>query len=170
MKYTLSEPKIETRAEQFYVSILAKTSMQHMGEILPPLWKDVLGFLVSKDLKQTGAPFWRYRIINMEGEYQIEVGVPIAQTAKGEGRFLASSFPAGQYLTALYTGDVTDKGLYFATEEFLAWAEKQGIQWDAWDAPEGHAWAARTEFYLTNPAEEKDTSKWQTELAFKIKD
>ncbi len=170
MKHALSEPKIETRVEQFYVAVLAKMPMQQMTQILLPLWNDVFAFLAAKDLQQAGAPFWRYRIINMEGDYQIEAGVPVSRAAIGEGKFLASSFLAGQYLTAIYTGNVKGKGLYFATGDFLGWAEKNNIKWDAWDAPEGHAWEARTEFYLTNPDQEPDDNKWQTELVFKIAD
>jgi hypothetical protein len=34
----------------------------------------------------------------------------------------------------------------------------------------GDRWGARLEFYLTDPAEEPDMSKWQTQLAFRLAD
>lgn len=170
MNITLTEPKIETCKEQFYVSILAKMPMRQMGKVLLPLWDEVFAFIAENDLKQAGAPFWRYRIINMEGEMHIEAGVPISKATRSAGRIIADSFPAGQYVRATYTGKVKGKGLYFATGALLEWAQQHGVDWDAWDVPEGHAWAARSEFYLTDPETEPDPAKWQTELVFKVKD
>ena len=35
---------------------------------------------------------------------------------------------------------------------------------------DGDRWGARLEFYLTDPREEPDMSKWQTQLAFRLAD
>lgn len=42
----------------------------------------------------------------------------------------------------------------------------QGIALDSWDTAEGTAWRARAEHYLTNPAEEPDPARWETDVAF----
>ncbi|MFD2026891.1 hypothetical protein [Promicromonospora aerolata] len=34
----------------------------------------------------------------------------------------------------------------------------------------GEAWAGRFEFFLTNPDDQPDRSRWDTELAFKLAD
>jgi hypothetical protein len=34
----------------------------------------------------------------------------------------------------------------------------------------GDRWASRLEFYLTDPREEPDISKWVTQLAFRLAD
>jgi hypothetical protein len=34
----------------------------------------------------------------------------------------------------------------------------------------GEHWGCRVEFYLTNPTEEPDLSKWETQLAFRLAD
>jgi hypothetical protein len=34
----------------------------------------------------------------------------------------------------------------------------------------GERWGGRVEFYLTNPAEQPDLTKWQTQLAFRLAD
>jgi hypothetical protein len=44
--------------------------------------------------------------------------------------------------------------------------KENGIVWQT--SEEGKAWGARIEAYLTDPAEEPDPQKWQTELAFLI--
>ena len=58
-----------------------------------------------------------------------------------------------------------------ATADLLAWADKKGIVWDKWAAgSEGEGWRARIENYLTDPRAEPDSTKWQTELAFRLSD
>ena len=47
-------------------------------------------------------------------------------------------------------------------------AEEHGITFDSWDTPEGTAWRARTEHYLTNPATEPDPSKWEVDGAYLV--
>jgi hypothetical protein len=38
------------------------------------------------------------------------------------------------------------------------------------DTDQGERWGCRVEFYLTDPAEQPDLSKWQTQLAFRLAD
>jgi hypothetical protein len=52
----------------------------------------------------------------------------------------------------------------------LDWAAEQGLTWDVSPSEDGDRWGARLEFYLTDPAEEPDMSKWQTQLAFRLAD
>ena len=165
----ITEPKIEDRKEQHYVGIRTLVTMQEMGPVLPPLWGEVYGWLASKGLKSAAAPLWRYRIIDMEAKMEIDVGVPVATAVTGDGRVTADTIPAGRYATLIYTGPYD--GLMRATADLLAWAEKKGVVWDRWPAgPSGECWRARIENYLTDPKEEPDSAKWETELAFKLAD
>jgi effector-binding domain-containing protein len=82
-------------------------------------------------------------------------------------RVRARSLPAGEYVTAVYTGPY--EGLRDATAELLAWAEHNGVVWEAEPTTRGEAWGARVEFYLTDPDEEPDPSKWETLLAFQTR-
>jgi hypothetical protein len=36
--------------------------------------------------------------------------------------------------------------------------------------PDGERWGGRLEIYLTDPDQEPDMSKWQTQLAFRLAD
>ena len=38
------------------------------------------------------------------------------------------------------------------------------------ETPAGERWTSRLEWYLTDPAQEPDMTKWQTELAFRLAD
>lgn len=159
----ITAPKIEDRKEQLYVGIQARVTMQEMAKVLPPLWGEVYGWLPSQASKPAGAPLWRYRVIDMAAKIEIDVGVPVAAAVTGDKRIIADILPAGRYATLIYTGPY--EGLMQATADLLAWAEKKGISWDK--RPVGlkaEAWRARIENYLTDPAKEPGSAKWETEL------
>src|SRR5260370_21822163 len=79
----ITEPKIEHRNEQPYMGIRAQVTLQELGKVLPPLWGEVYGWLASKGLKPTGAPLWRYRVIDMAAKFEINVAVLVARAAIG---------------------------------------------------------------------------------------
>src|ERR1700759_2904270 len=113
----ITEPKIEYRSEQPYVGLRAQVTMQELGQLLPPLWGEVYGWLASKGLKPAGAPLWRYRVIDMAAKLEIDVGVPVATPVTGDNRITADPLPAGRYATIVDTGPY--EGLLHATAELL---------------------------------------------------
>jgi effector-binding domain-containing protein len=165
----ITEPKIEHRNEQPYAAIRAQVTMQELGRTLPPLWGEVYGWLANKGVTPAGAPLWRYLVIDMEAKLEIDVAVPVATPVTGDNRITADTLPAGRYATLIYTGSY--EGLMQATGDLLAWADQKGVVWDKGPAgSKGEGWRARTENYLTDPRAEPDSTKWQTELAFKLAD
>jgi hypothetical protein len=58
--------------------------------------------------------------------------------------------------------------LAVATSALMDWAADQGLSWDARPDEGGERWGSRLEIYLTDPAQEPDMSKWQTQLAFRL--
>jgi hypothetical protein len=52
----------------------------------------------------------------------------------------------------------------------LDWGGGQGLRWDMSPADRGERWGCRLEIYLTDPGQEPDISKWQTQLAFRLAD
>jgi hypothetical protein len=42
--------------------------------------------------------------------------------------------------------------------------------WDSWAAGNGEGFGARLESYLTDPQEEPDLAKWETEVAIRLAD
>jgi effector-binding domain-containing protein len=94
----------------------------------------------------------------------MEAGVPVATQVAGNGRVQPGEIPAGRYATVIHAGPY--ERLVDTTRDLLAWAEENGVQWQAHATGNAEAWAGRFEFYLTDPAEEPDPEKWETELAF----
>jgi effector-binding domain-containing protein len=160
-----TEPKVINRDEQPYVAIRKQVDMQDIPTELPPLIGEVFSWLQHNGAVPAGAPFFRYFSMDPGGKIDVAVGVPVARALKGDGRVGPGSFPAGRYAVLTHTGPYT--GLRAATGGLLDWAEKNGV---AWQTSEDGTWGARIESYLTDPNEEPNPEKWQTEIAFQIGD
>jgi hypothetical protein len=52
----------------------------------------------------------------------------------------------------------------------LDWAKSKGLAWDRWDDEKGDAFGGRYESFLTDPAEEPNPAKWDTEVAIRLAD
>ena len=162
-----SAPEIETRAEQPYVAVRAKVTM---GEIaaFARRFGEVFGWLDSHGLVPAGPPFFKYNVIDMARELEMEAGVPVATATDGDDQIVAGVLPAGRYATLTHVGHPSE--LMAATKALLDWAAEQGLAWDVTPSDDGDRWACRLENYLTDPSQEPDMSKWVTELAFKLAD
>ena len=162
-----SAPEIVTRAEQPYVAIRAKVTM---GEIaaFARRFGEVFGWLDRHGLAPAGPPFFKYNVIDMARELEMEAGVPVATAADGDDEMVAGVLPAGRYATLTHVGHPSE--LMAATKALLDWAAEQGLTWDVTPSEDGDRWACRLENYLTDPDQEPDMNKWVTQLAFKLAD
>ena len=165
----VTEPKIEDRQAQLCVGIRTQVAMQDMGSgVIPQLHGEVMQWLKQQGLGPSGAPILRYHVINMVDKLDIEMAWPVAKPVLGNGRIQAGVLPAGRYASVLYTGHYS--GLMEANRVLIDWAKEKGIVWDRWDDPNGDAFRARYETYITDPGDEPDPAKWQTEVAIKLAD
>ncbi len=103
----------------------------------------------------------------MARQLEVDLGVPVAQAAPGDGRVQPGRLPAGRYASLIYT-DVT-QGVP-ANRALLEWGAAQGLVWDRWDTPQGDGWGGRVEFFLDGPADDPDPANWRTEVAIRIAD
>ena len=159
----LSAPKMEQRAAQPYVALRRTVSLQELGPVLPPLHDELLAWLNGQGVTPAGAPFFRYLVMDMDADsFTVDVGWPVAASVAVAEPIVADELPAGRYGVILNTGPFNDLvGAHYA---LLTWGDQQGIAWQTDD--DGKAWGARIEFYITDPAEEPDPQKWETEVAF----
>ncbi len=93
-------------------------------------------WLQQKQLESSGAPFFRYLIMDMvENRFVVDVGWPLAAATEGDGQIVVDTMPAGRYDVTLNTGSFSDLvGAHYA---LLQWGEAQGIHWQT--AEEGKA-------------------------------
>lgn len=162
----ITKPKLEDRDAQHYVGIRTPVPMQALKKVIPKLLGEVFTWLDQRGEAPVGAPFIRYHVINMAGNLDVELGVPVATALPGDDRVSPGVIPAGRYATLVYSGVTGIKG----NKALLDWAVKNDIRWDRWDDENGDAFRARVEYFLTDPAEEPDKKKWETEVAIRLVD
>ena len=163
----ITEPKLEDRNEQRYVGIRTLAAIPELPTVIPQLLGEVFAWLGKQGIAPAGAPFIRYHVINMESKMDIEMGVPVTGALPGDDRVSAGVLPAGRYATLIYTG-VTN-GLE-GNKALIDWAKANGVVWDRWDDENGDAFRSRYESFLTNPEDEPDQAKWETEVAIRLAD
>lgn len=163
----LPTPVIVERTAQPYVAYRDAVTMQqvaapaqHFGEIF--------AWLADQGIAPAGAPFYKYDLIDMERELIIEAGVPVPAVPDVPADMIAGILPAGRYAGLTYVGHPDD--LITVTWHLLKWAGEQGLTWDQHETDQGDQWACRLEIFHTDPADEPDMTKWETELAFRLAD
>jgi effector-binding domain-containing protein len=155
--------EIVDRSAQPYVAVRRTITMETFPEIADRL-PGLFGWLAERGVAPAGAPFFRYLVIDMERELDVEAGVPVAAPVDGDGEVLAGELPAGRYAEATHVGHPDE--LIAVTGAFLDEAAARDLTFDATETERGTRWGCRLELLHTNPAEQPDLNKWETKLAF----
>ncbi len=148
-----------------YAAIAIALPMEQLASAVP-LNETVFEWLAQRDVAPAGPPFWKYNVIDMAGQLELEVGVATETAATADDQVSVGELPAGRYLETTFHGH--PDGLQQATADLLAYAEAQGLTFDSTDSPAGDRWAARLEYYLTDPDDQPDMAQWDTTLSFKL--
>ncbi|NMO56288.1 GyrI-like domain-containing protein [Actinoplanes sp. TBRC 11911] len=159
------QPTIVEQAEQPYVGRRETISMTDFARVADHL-PGMFGRLAENGVPVAGAPFFRYRVIDMSAELVVEAGIPVARPVPVNPPLFADTLPAGRYATLTHKGHPDE--LMAVTARLLDWARDQGLTWDMRPTPTGEVWGCRLEVMTTNPAEEPDMHKWETVLLFKL--
>ena len=163
----ITTPRLEERPEQPYVYIRCHVGM---GEIEPKatsLVPQVFQWLAQHDVEPEGPVLFRYNVVDMESEMEIDVGVILKKPVAGDARVKAGKVPPGTYVTLRHTGHPDE--LMEATRLLLEWGDKNKVKWlKQQHGKTGEAWDARFEFYVDGPDTQPDMSKWRSDLAFRV--
>jgi effector-binding domain-containing protein len=121
-------------------------------EVMGPGLREVLEALKAQGVEPTGR--WFTHHLKMPAEvFDFEVGVPVATKVKETGRVQNGTLPATKVARTIYRGPYEGLG--------DAWG-----QLEQWIKANGRASAATLwETYVTDPAENADSSTWRTELS-----
>jgi effector-binding domain-containing protein len=163
-----NEPRVAERPPTPYVGVTRTVTMATMAEIADQI-PHVVERALALDLAPGGAPFLRYDVIDMARELVVEAGFPLAAdvpagTALGD--LEAGVLPGGRYATVVHVG--APATLVDATGALLRWADDAGLTFDVHEDDRGDVWGCRLESYLTDPRDEPDPDRWETELAFRL--
>jgi effector-binding domain-containing protein len=159
----IGQPKIEERAEQPYLGIRFQASYRGMFAQVNKQFKMLDKWLRQHGVTPAGPHFLRYHVIDMAGDMDIEVGVPVATPLPGDELVKPGQLPAGRYASLIYNG----LGLA-ANKALLEWIRANHLALDKWADPKGDAFGCRYEAYLTDPKNEPRKKQWEIELAMKL--
>jgi GyrI-like small molecule binding domain len=160
-----ASPAIVTHVEQPYAAVKARVDMDGVSDVAAR-FGDVFGWIARKNVSPAGPPFLRYDVIDMAGELEMEAGVPVVTPGDPDGEVVCGVLPAGRYATVTHVGH--PKELLQVTRSLLDWGTQQGLSWDVTPGEDGEHWGCRLEIQLTDPRQEPDMSKWETQLAFRL--
>lgn len=160
-----SPPKIYHRQETPTIGIRIVTPFAGMFAQVDKIRKELAQWLKEQEIKTQCYGYLRYYVIDMAGDMDIEYGFCVERPVMGNGRIQPGSLPAGRYVSLIYSG-----GGYQGNKALVEYVRANNLPVDRWDSPQGDNFRCRYEMYLTDPKIEHRKTKWDIEVAFKLRD
>jgi effector-binding domain-containing protein len=139
---------VEARESQPVLSIRTTVPLdqlaQAQGEKLSELWR----LLQARGLATVGPPFVRYHAIG-ETETDVEVGMPVGESATGEDRIEAGALPGGPAISTWHAGGHDSLGEAYG--RLSTWLDENGRE------AAGPAWEV---YWWIDPSSEPDPASW----------
>lgn len=161
------EPTIEDWPEQPYLALTGIVTLETIGTVEQRV-PELLAHLAAQGLEPAGAPFIRYRVIDMFRRLEIEAGVPLAAPVRTDGEPHCDVLPAGRYVTHTFVGRPEDHIPVIGA--IFTWAAERNLAWDVAPGEEGDEWGGRLSSTLAGPPEGTDTNALTTKFAFRLAD
>ena len=133
-------------------------TMETIGEALGNLYGLIMAEIGKQQLQMAGAPFVQYyNYDEATGHSDYVAGVPVVKAGESAGKVSSLSYGEMKVVQAIHSGSYeTVPASYEGIGKYL---EDNSLE------VSGQVF----EFYLTNPTQEPDTSKWQTLISFLLK-
>ncbi len=149
------EIELKETDPQPVVSIRTRCKVAEIGPILGEILPEVFHYLNKLGVSPSGPPFTRYH--SYDGtDCEIEIGFPVREPQPEEGRVTAGELPGGHLACTIHVGPYED--LPHAHDAIDAWIRENGRK------SRGPQW----ESYRTDPGEEPDPNKRETELLWPV--
>lgn len=144
---------IETRSlvETPTAAVFATMAVEELGIWIPQALEQVAMYLGRLGLGPVGMPYVRYHP-SEPGTFEVEAGFPATGPCPESDGVRPSALPGGPAACLLYTGPYESMGN--AYEALSGWLAAEGKE------PDGDMW----EVYLSDPDQEPDPTRWQTEI------
>jgi len=153
-------PKIEETVipEQTVIMIKDSAGPKEYNAIMGKAYGELFGFIKANKLVQKGYPFATYLKWDSVTMFSVmNICIPVEKAFKGKGRIQVATVPEKNVVKAIYYGDYSKmEPAYRALDQYI----KESGNTEA---------GGPSEIYITNPMQEKDTLKWQTDIVFPIK-
>ncbi|HEX2616332.1 MAG TPA: GyrI-like domain-containing protein [Flavobacteriales bacterium] len=147
----IDKPELTRTEAQQTASIHMTVRGVDMPKFMGPAIQELMDTLKAQGITPTG-PMYSYHHRMPSDTFDFEVGVPVGQAVKPEGRVRPSQLPAAKVLRTMYHGPY--EGLSDGWSAFMAQVKASGHQ------PQDSFW----EFYVSGPESSPDPKNWMTEL------
>jgi effector-binding domain-containing protein len=158
-----TDTQVQHRQPQPTLSVRASVPVAELaatqGEALRTLWS----YLQHQGVRPAGPPYVRYHSFG-DADTDVEVGIPVAEAAVGQGRVAAGQLPGGPAVNAWHLG--AHDRLGDAYTGLQAWLTAHGHQ------PKGAGWEVYHWIDLDqepDPTGGPDPSDWRTRLVQPIR-
>lgn len=128
------------------------------GDVMGKAYMEIMNYANSNKLQITGAPFAEYLKWDSVTYFAVmDLGIPVASAKTGKGRIGVEQIPEQKVVMARYFGpyDKTEK-VYRILDQYV---KENGL------TEAGGPW----EVYVTDPVQEKDPMKVETDILFPVK-
>lgn len=164
----LTLPTTDLRDAQPYIFIPFKVTMQQMQTPADKGFPPLFAYIARHGLTPVSPPFYNYRRIDMDDTLDVEAGIAIAAPGPVDAEVSCGTLPGGRFLGLTWHGHPDQ--LITATGMLIGWANLTQQPFDMDSRADGDHFACRLEIYHTDPDDEPDMDKWETTLAFKLRD
>jgi effector-binding domain-containing protein len=147
--------EIKTMEEQPVLSVRTHVPVEGLPQAIGKAYGSIFPYLGEMGETEADMPFVCYYNLDMQN-LDVEIGVPVKQKLMGRGEVQASSIPAGNVASCMYTGAY--EKMEPAYDEFNAWIKAQGYE------PTGICY----EFYYNSPSE-VPVEQLKTRIMFPVK-
>ncbi len=147
----ITPPEVITTKEVITAAIPLLIPGRDMPKYMDPAIQEIISVMAAQGLQPAG-PMFSYHHRRPSDTFDFEIGFPVSNAIKPEGRVINSKLPAVKVVRSVYQGPY--EGLAQAWPALQKWVREKG------HGESGNFW----ESYLNNPDEVKDPSEYRTEL------
>ncbi len=158
-------PGIDHRTARYYVGLRIITPFEGMFAQTDKLFKELRQWVNAQGFAEQGPYFLRYHVIDMKGLMDVEAGFIVKSQLTGDARVKSGMLPAGRYAHLTYS-----RYALRGNQALSIWVQEKKLEVDKEITPKGEAFVCRYEAYLTDYRSEPRKTKWQVDLAFRLRD
>jgi effector-binding domain-containing protein len=161
----IGTPGIDHRPARHYVGLRIITPFEGMFAQTDKLFKELRQWVNAQDVANQGPYFLRYHVIDMKGLMDVEAGFVVTTQQTRDERVNSGVLPAGRYAHLTYS-----RYALRGNQALLIWIKEQQLEADREDTSNGETFGCRYEAYLTDYRTEPRKTKWQVDLAIRLRD
>jgi effector-binding domain-containing protein len=133
------------------------TTIDGIADLLGKNYRKLMNYVARKKIPMTGQPFAVYHNWDPKGIIRISAGIPVAHIPERLKKSMkAYELPAGRAVFAKHLGGYNTSKTHWAIDTYMK---------DFNLKPKDFIW----EVYVTDPATEPDSTKWETDIYYPLK-